>query len=161
MDALHLTQTADITVICETKLNSLVQDASLEISGYQMYRADRNSCGGGVIVYTNENLKVTQLMSTQQDYNRLGIETIILSINLRYLTDLAIFICAYRPPNSGKNWFELFEQLVTYLMPMGKLFIMGDLNADLLKPCDYRVKNKLFGLRSSTARRMLHQIKSV
>jgi Reverse transcriptase (RNA-dependent DNA polymerase) len=45
-----------------------------------------------------------------------------------------IIIGVYRPPNSTQDWFDRFNDLVLELLVEGRLIIMGDLNADLLKP---------------------------
>ena len=46
-------------------------------------------------------------------------------------------IGVYRPPSSAANWFEVFNELVMETTILGPLIIMGDLNADLLKPNEY------------------------
>src|SRR5437867_2536123 len=99
-----------------------------------MIRLDRNSSGGGIIAYVKDSIRISQLINIQKKYNNLGIEVMVLESHANLYPRPAIFICTYRPPNCGKIWFENFEMLITELIPLGDLFILGDLNADLLKP---------------------------
>jgi len=45
-----------------------------------------------------------------------------------------ILAAIYRPPGTPVSWFNELEALILELTAMGPLIILGDLNADLLKP---------------------------
>src|SRR5437867_3324045 len=43
-------------------------------------------------------------------------------------------IGVYRPPSAKSGWFEDMSSLISDILPLGLIIIMGDLNADLLRP---------------------------
>ena len=49
-------QNIDIFCLCETFLNQQFSDNELQIPDYNIFRKDRQSHGGGLIVYTKSNL---------------------------------------------------------------------------------------------------------
>ena len=49
-------QNIDIFCLCETFLNQQFSDNELHITDYNMFRKDRQSHGGGLMVYTKSNL---------------------------------------------------------------------------------------------------------
>ena len=53
---LLLTEKPDILTIVETWLDTKVSDSELNIEGYDFFRRDRNSKGGGIIVYYKKDI---------------------------------------------------------------------------------------------------------
>lgn len=45
-----------------------------------------------------------------------------------------IVVGIYRPPAARAEWFDKFEEFLLQVTPLGQLAILGDINADLLKP---------------------------
>lgn len=86
------------------------------------------------MVYIRNALNPINLLDIQQAFNLRNLEVVINRIKIKYMTGYYIVVGIYRPPNSGSNWFLLFEELVASLLPLGKLIILGDLNCDLLQP---------------------------
>ena len=83
MDQLQviIDNSVDILTIQETKLNKEVTDEQLMIHGYEKpYRLDRNSNGGGVLVYVREGIPSKEL--GKHTFTR-DIEGIFIEINLR------------------------------------------------------------------------------
>ena len=124
----------DITVITESKLNSEVTNSSLAIHGYSANRLDRNNHGGGVITYIRNNLKPTILYEHQDIASLKGLECTVTKISNGSEKKPIIILGLYRPPNVLTKWFEDMSQLIAEILPLGSLIIMGDLNADLLRP---------------------------
>ena len=54
-------QTFDIFAVAESKLDHNIDDAEIEIKGYNVFRRDRH--GGGVLFYINDNWSVTNVIS--------------------------------------------------------------------------------------------------
>ena len=46
----------DISLFSETKLDETFPNQQLKISGYKVFRRDRNKHGGGIMFYINENI---------------------------------------------------------------------------------------------------------
>ena len=51
----------DILLISETKIDSSFPTAQFKIEGYTTYRLDRNSNGGGILLYVREDIPSTFL----------------------------------------------------------------------------------------------------
>lgn len=88
-----------ILPLSETHLDSTFDDTSLAIQGYNIFRKDRNACGGGVAFYVQNHLPVkvrTDLMSPD-------IEVLWLQVCLKYMKSTLIG-CCYRPP-SAHSWY--------------------------------------------------------
>ena len=135
-----------ITTLTETKLDALVTSFSLLVDDYSINRQDRNSNGGGVITYIHNSLKPVVQLSIQDDFVKQKLELTVTEVTFPSCKTKAIIIRAYRPPNAKRTWFETFNQLILVLLPMGNLILMGDFNADLLKPMKYpgnALKNSL------------------
>ena len=46
----------DILGLNETRLDKVISDSEVRIGGYDIYRGDRNTSGGGVAIYVNQNI---------------------------------------------------------------------------------------------------------
>ena len=121
-------------VITETKLDSIVPANSLTLKGFTSNRLDRNSNGGGVILYLRTSLKPTVLYDLQERAAILGIECTFTKFQVYGVKKPIIVLGVYRPPNAYRGWFDDLSSLVIEVLPLGSLVIMGDLNADLLQP---------------------------
>lgn len=123
----------DVIVITETKIDTQTTSPSLSVDGYLLSRQDRTNHGGGVATYIKNDLVSISLTAQQEIAIREGLEVTINKIKRPGGRDL-IVVGVYRPPASKAEWFDKFEELLLQLMPLGQLIILGDLNADLLKP---------------------------
>lgn len=76
------TSDPDILVISETWLNKSVPDSTIQINGYNLFRSDRPSKGGGVAIYikTRFTCRVTKSFSLPKLFEFLSID-ISLSIH--------------------------------------------------------------------------------
>ena len=99
----------DILLISETKIDSSFPTAQFKIEGYTTYRLDRNSNGGGILLYVREDIPST-LLNTE-----LLIEGFCTEINIRKKKWL--LVCTYSPNKNlisnhlkeiGKQFGQLF-----------------------------------------------------
>ena len=72
-----LRSNVDILLISEIKFDSSFPTAQFKIEGYATYRLDRNSDGGGILLYVREDIPST-LLNTE-----LLIEGFCIEINIR------------------------------------------------------------------------------
>ena len=70
----------DIFLVSETKIDHSFPNQQFSINGYKIYRRDRNSFGGRLLFYVNENIPCRELTGEQIDSN---FEIIFLEITIR------------------------------------------------------------------------------
>ena len=87
----------DIFAVTETFLDLTVDNAELEIDGYNLYRKDRNRHGGGVAIYIRSVIP-HNLITMNNDIESLWLE---LTLKHRYAIG-----CLYRPPSSSKDYHD-------------------------------------------------------
>ena len=137
---------ADIICLTETHLDENIKNQEIYIEGYceMPFRKDRNSSGGGVIVYTNNNLNV----KSRPDLDFDG-EVIWLEIDM---PRCKLLLCTvYRPPNAEVSFWDNFQQSVENALNSSQyVVITGDLNIDLLTNHENRLVNliRLHGLKN-------------
>ena len=107
----------------------------MEIQGYKISRLDREKkIGGGVCIYTRVSLKtmvLKDLTSTTSGFQQLWLQ--VQHKNLK-----SFLVCAaYRPPDCSVEYFEgEFTNTYTKALTLGiEIFVLGDLNCDLMKSC--------------------------
>ena len=88
-----------ILAISETHLDISFDDTAVAIQGYNKYRRDRNSYGGGVALYIQSHIPVM----LREDLMSSVIEVLWLQVHLAHLKPF-ILGCCYRPPTAnGQN----------------------------------------------------------
>ena len=60
----------DIFGAAETRLGSEVHNSIVEVSGYSIIRQDRNTRGGGILLYIKEHLKAKILYKSNTEHPR-------------------------------------------------------------------------------------------
>ena len=123
----------DIMVITETKIDAQTTGHSISIAGYLLNRHDRTNHGEGVATFITDNLVSDTLMSHQEDASKAGLEVTINRIKRPAVGRDLIVIGVYRPPSAKAEFCEDFSELLQVL-PLRQLCILGDINADLMKP---------------------------
>lgn len=110
----------NIFCVSETWLSNHIFDNEILPTGYSIYRKDRNSRGGGVLMAIKDNL-TCNLMSSPPD-----IEIITVKIS----TSVPIFIClVYIPPNSSENYYDsFFHYLFELSNKASPIILVGDFN---------------------------------
>ncbi len=117
----------DILIVAETKIDNSFPKGQFFIQGYsEPFRLDRNSNGGGLLVFVKEDIPSKQLKSFKFEDD---IECIGFEINLRK-KKWALF-SIYRPPTQSQPYF--FSQLSTaidhYSDKYENFVVLGDFNA--------------------------------
>ena len=85
----------DIVCVVETWLSEEISNDEIFIEGYACFRHDRNRQGGGVCIYTSDNLNEVSNMQLQINAN---LEFLLVSfVNGTELTTVG---CFYRPPST-------------------------------------------------------------
>ena len=116
-------KTFDIIVLNETKLDESTPASFLKSSNYGILRRDRNGNGGGVMV-----LEEYKIINSE---NSLEFESILLKLNVGGLN--FNFLACYKSPSDDEEQFiDHLETAIFALDPSEPLFIIGDLNMNLL-----------------------------
>ena len=135
----------DVITISESWLNTSVSSLEVNLEGYKLSRLDRlHMGGGGVCVYTRNNLKAKVLKDlssiSERNFHQLW-------ISLQWKKTKSIVVCTtYRPDDCPLSAFEdtlkpTYMQALTLNKPIA---ILGDLNCDLRKACaESRALNNL------------------
>ena len=118
----------DILSISETWLNSYVTNASVEISGYRIFRLDRiGKTGAGVCAYVKSVLKdLTGITES-------GLHQLWIQVQNKKLFSLLVCII-YRPHDIGVACLEneLMPKYIQALSLNRDIVVTGDLNCHLL-----------------------------
>ena len=120
----------DILCVGETFLSDTVSDNFLIFPGYVFERKDRKTHGGGVGIIYRDSMR-GQVMDVPTTGSQL--ESLWMCFTGRSRFTLGVL---YRPPSSSVPTFleDLHRQLTYLLTKQQPLYIMGDVNLDLLKP---------------------------
>lgn len=121
----------DFDILCFTKfhLDSNVLDRDITIDGFgTIFRKDRNSSEGRVLLYVSDLLKVV----IRSDLEPTDTECIWIEI---YNPTFNIFLCCtYRPPSSNSSfWNHIANSLEKVSDISNQIILIGDLNVDFLK----------------------------
>ena len=122
----------DVLVITETKTNSSFPKAQFKIKGFSMpFRLDRNSFGGGVLIYVREDIPCKQLTKHKLPGD---IEGIFIEINLR--KGKWLLFGTYHPPQQQSKHFlkHVNFALDTYRQMYNKFILVGDFNLNEIDP---------------------------
>ena len=124
-------QSIDVLAINETRLDKNISDQEVNVQGYDIIRRDRpinGRFGGGVCFYIRSNINY----SIRKDLDNEFLE--ILSIEFRKPNSKPFVVTSwYRPPNSPQQRFSHLDTLLGKLDSENvELFLMGDMNCDLL-----------------------------
>ena len=110
-------------VICltETWLQKDTPNSFLLLPAYSIYRHDRDTRGGGVLIAVNNKFISNEIGNMPSDNEIVGVDIMITQImKLRV-------ICAYRPPNTSDDNVESFFSQIERLIKIDSPFILvGD-----------------------------------
>ena len=124
----------DIFKISETWLDSSVNNESIHIPGYTLYRQDRgpHKPGGRLCVWIKENYKVSSMenVSLFSDNN---FQQLWLKVQSRCYK-LFVICAVYRPPSTPLNFTDdLANSLIESFLLGLDVIILGDLNCNLFR----------------------------
>ena len=114
----------DIFLVSETKLDESFPNNQFSISGYRMFRQDRNCFGGGLCIYVKENIASKQL-NLHLDKET---EAMYLEINIRSRKWLIVGL--YKPPSQNNSLCleNMSKNLSRYLDSYENITLLGDFN---------------------------------
>ena len=109
-----------IVAITETWLTSHILDHELLPAGYTIFRTDRSSLGGGVMLATHISIPTRKLSSPP------NLEVVTVELKLK----IPITLClVYNPPRSDFSYYSnLFSYLDVLLSSQNKVILCGDFN---------------------------------
>ena len=138
----------EVLVITETWLRNSISYPEVHLPGYNLFRQDRSSKGGGVAIFVKEHLHCSTALARSIPKQ---FDLLVLNIKLSNNYSLSVAGC-YRPPSAPAC---ALAALSSALAPFtrSECVILGDLNWDMFNPPD-RVTQQFDSLN-------LHQIISL
>ena len=103
-------ETPDILCVVETWLDSNALDLELHVDGYQFFRRDRGSRGGGIIVYFRSDLICTHrkdLVAHFPNFNEIMVCEISAHLEKFFLVNF------YRPPNADQTFNDNLSDILS------------------------------------------------
>ena len=121
----------DIIMITETWLSSAISDHEVFPTGYHVFRRDRGSRGGGVLIAVSSNLIASVV--AKPDSCELIAARVLSAPPL-------LLLCTYAAPNSPSCYYENIISACSLLLcsfgPSSLLILAGDFN---LPDVDWRI----------------------
>ena len=90
----------DISLFSETKLDETFPNQQFKISGYKMFRRDRNKYGGGIMFYVNENIPCKTV-----NVEGLPNDCVVTLIELSIKSRKWLCIGLYKAPSQNEKYF--------------------------------------------------------
>ena len=91
-------------------------------------------------IYIKSTLNYLPHYDIQKRCSDKGIEAVVVEI----VSKSPVFtIVLYRPPQSKVDWFDNLADVISEISALGRIVLLGDLNADVLKPTEYPGKTLL------------------
>ena len=118
-----------ILAVSETWLDISDDVGSVDISGYCLFRRDReHKIGGGVCIYVKFNLTAHEIaFHTNPDIELLWVRILSSNVGRGLLVG-----CIYRPPSSGVEYWQKLGATLEGA-ENEEMVLLGDLNVDFLK----------------------------
>ena len=137
LSSLITSETISVLAVSETHLDNSITDTGVGISGYNIFRNDRNIFGGGVAIYIQNNIPVR----VRSDLMVPGIEALWLEVHLAHCKQFLVG-CVYRPPSSNVQYVEELCSMLIRVTDMAReVYVLGDFNIDWLsESCPLRKK---------------------
>ena len=124
----HLVFSSDIDVLSlnETRLDNSINDQTLNIPNYCLFRNDRNRSGGGVALYIKLSLLPVPVdISCTSE----SVWVVISAKNVK----LAV-ASIYRPPSSNTDYLnDIMNEVEQIVSNFDKLVLLGDLNLNYIQ----------------------------
>ncbi len=122
----------DILCISESKLDESIVEKDLDCSPqYKLYRKDRSSTSGGLVIWLRSDIPQQRMYHLEFDSEEHHIESIILELIIK--KEKWYLILAYKNPNVN-NYIFLYNLKNVYENVISKskeIILLGDLNIDM------------------------------
>jgi hypothetical protein len=145
------TEDSDIVCVNETWLREDTGPDNLEIlhSGYTIFRKDRKSRGGGVLLA----VKSSSFKSVREIKHNYNIEVTVAELTTASDMKLLVASC-YRPPNEDQTWMERFNNFLGGVCSNhANIVLAGDFN---LPQISWNSPETTTGVSESTFIELLH-----
>jgi hypothetical protein len=118
----------DIVTLVETWLDSSVADHEILNSNFNIFRRDRGSRGGGLILAVNNTLNCTRRLDLECPASQFN-EILICELKIEGRGKTAIVVC-YRPPSADATFNVNLESVLLNIKANGfkDILLLGDLN---------------------------------
>lgn len=132
----------DIICVSETWFNASITDNIISIYGYNVYRNDRGTLGGGVAIFIKNNIscKVIHKSEENEKIESIFVESIV-------NTKRMLIGCVYRP-NRQIDYNSLISFLHNKTVYYDDLIIAGDINSNILRETHFADAINSIGLYS-------------
>ena len=125
---LNQTKEIDIICLCETFLNEEFSNEEVRLENYQLFRKDRKTNGGGLVIYVKDSLRCF----LREDLQVEGVESIWLEVKHKAQKSFLLGY-TYRPPSSNQRWMNDFEEILERVYTESKeIILLGDFNLNML-----------------------------
>lgn len=133
----------DVLSINESRLDATISNECVALTNYNIIRKDRNRSGGGVAIYIRNTINYEwrpQIIPDEME----AVCIDVMKPNSKAFTILS----SYRPPNGDSDkFYKCLETIIAKVDNEGKeLFILGDLNTNLLSVETNKTKRLFKGL---------------
>ena len=130
IDVLLANSRFEMLALSETKLDSSYKDACFNIKHYSLYRQDKRSNSGGLIIYVKKDIP-----STQGPVNLCSEELECMSVELNCKGNKILVINMYKNPKMSPTRFhsEFTKLTENVLNKYENVIIIGDLNFNMLE----------------------------
>ena len=98
---LHFDKQLDVLCFYETFLNDSFSDHEPSINNYNMFRRDRGTIGGELVIFIKDIYHCTR----RSDLESISLERICLETKQHYLKPLLVCY-SYRPPSCNVSWLS-------------------------------------------------------
>lgn len=129
VELMLISREIDVLCISETWLTPNIPDVLLNIYNFDIYRCDYGR-GGGVCIYIRNDLKVMQIATNNP--NNILVEDVWITVQHRKLPFIIVG-AVYRHPHALNESFNyLLEMFKSMILRNKAIFILGDINDDLM-----------------------------
>ena len=115
-----MSRSLDIISVTETWFTPYIFDNEILPSGYTIYRQDRGSRGGGVMVAVSDSIPSAQVLVHTQ------CELVI--VNLQSTHPNTYICCVYLPPSSSTSHYASLFKCIDSLPSPSHIILLGDFN---------------------------------
>lgn len=134
-----------VITLSETWLNSSIADNEIKLEDYVLYRKDRGSRGGGLLIYVSSNLNSELALPAE---NPVFFEGLFVQINLHENKRLLIGNI-YRPPNAPVESIKNIVSTINSFKCNIEKIILGDFNSNWLNRSTSNERNLLNSINLS------------
>lgn len=123
------TSNPHVFVISESWLKRTVDNSAVSVPGYNIFRQDRSTKGGGVAIYCKDSLQCSVILSKSVSKQ---FELLLLKISLSRNHSITVAGC-YRPPSAPACSLTALSEIIAPHI-CSEFVLLGDLNWDMLNP---------------------------